>query len=448
MKMFFVTALTVMIGLSLVAGVITRDSGDHGRTRLVWMSDENPTREQQVDLFNKTNPKYNLELDPNNGGIEKVIVQSIAGVGPDLLDCHSPFELSACVKAGIAWDITDELKKLGIDPLRQSWSVGAPFLVYKGRVYGFLDNAAADGIWFNKDLFDQAGLPYPKGSWTWDQFLPVAEKLTIRDAHGHAKQYGLMMDWSIWQTFMMQWGGRLFTPDGTKCIVDSPEAVQGIQLMQDLVYKYKVTPSPSEEDAMASAGGWGAGCINQFGGGRGAMAVGGRWWLCSLRNFKGLKLGSTECPHGPRRIWFGYGRSTLINKNSRKRREALAFLKYLASPQFNRLVSDQADGLPPVTATCSNEWFLHNPKHPEEDFHGVWRDIMANASSVADSPFVNGQVVSRIMKKQMDLVKSGQRTAAQAMKSAAVQINDEIKRNLEEDLSLKAQYDSLVRRRK
>src|SRR5207237_10773923 len=162
-----------------------------------------------------------------------------------------------------------------------TWPAVHPDCVLDGRVYGHPTNAAANGIWFHKDLIARAGVRIPNGPWTWDELVPIAKKLTIRDADGRVTQYGLLIDWlPNYIQFIMQWGGRMYTADGTRCVIDSPECVAAMQFMVDLIYKHHVSPSPGEEEAMSSAGGWGGGSgssITFFGAKIGAMAMGGRW---------------------------------------------------------------------------------------------------------------------------------------------------------------------------
>jgi len=444
LKHLFVGALAGLVMLSMVAwGIKPRPALD-GRIPLTWVSDDNPARREQIAVFNELHPRYYLHLDPTNSGMEKVIVQTIGGVGPDLFDCYDGFQLSAYVKSGIAWDVTDELAAAGIDVRKDVWEAGAPNMIYEGRVYGFLTNASANAIWINKDIFDQYGIPYPKGPWTWEQFIPLAQRLTVRDESGRVKHFGLLLDWWNWQQFLLQWGGRVYTDDGTRCIVDSPEGCAAIQFMQDLIYKHHVMPSPVEEAAMATQGGWGTGTITFFGGHKAAMALGGRWWLCTLRDYKKLRLGAVEAPHGPYRVFRGYGRATLVNRNSPHRTEALAFLKYMAGKEYNDLINHQADALAPVIRYCYTPEYLHDTDYPDEDFNAVWRDVMTVAPPDQVSPFVNGNVASRILNKQLDLVKNGQKSGEEAMKTAAREINKEIQKTLELDPSLRAKYHELT----
>ncbi len=440
------TILYVFIGLlllSVVAWVIQPKPSTDGKIPLVWCTDDNPVRREQYSLFNKQNKELSLSLDPKTT-IDKIIVQAIAGVGPDLFDCHTIAEFPMCVKSGIAWDVTDEFKKAGIDVMKDQWPVMRPYFLYKGRVYGCATNTSSNAIWFNKDIFDKYHEPYPKGDWTWDQFIPVAQRLTIRDKRGRATQFGFIFDIPlVWQQFIWQWGGRVFNDDGTKCIMDSPEAIAGIQFIHDLIYKYRVSPNPVEEQA-ASQGGWGSGSITLFGANRSAMANGGRWWLCSLRGYEGLRLGAVQSPYSKHKIFYGYGKSTLVNKNSPHRKEALKYLIYLNSQGYNELINSTADGLAPVKKFSYTDKYLHDPKYPNEDYNAVWRDIMNFAKPDETSPFVQLNIVQRIVTKQLDLVKTNQKSSADAMRTAAKQINEEIQKSLAEDPALKARYDKLI----
>jgi multiple sugar transport system substrate-binding protein len=448
MKRVFGGVFLGLILLSVVAWKIQPDLGQEGKIPLVWVSDDNPARREQIRLFNRLYPQYDLRLDPTNTGMEKVIVQSLAGVGPDLFDCYDGFQLSAYVKSGIAWDVTEPLQGAGIDVHKDLWPAVHPNILHEGRVYGFPTNAAVNAVWFNKDIFDKYHLPYPKGPWTWEEFIPLAQRLTVRDEKGRIEHFGFLCDWWNWPQFVLQWGGKLYTDDGTRCIVDSPEAVAGVQFLQDLIYKYHVMPSPVEEAAMATQGGWGTGTITFFGAGKGAMALGGRWWLCSLRDYRGLRLGAVECPHGPYRVFRGYGRATLINSKSPRRWQALDFLKYEASKPYNDLINHQADALAPVIRFCFTPEYLHDPAFPQEDFNAVWRDVMKFGVPDQISPFINGQRASRILNKQLDLVKNNQKTAQAALETAAREINAEIQKTLEQDPQLRLRYEQLTSGRK
>ena len=442
MKYVFLGSFIVMTLLSVAAWMWRPSGRDDDRVEIVWVCDDNPVRREQIDLFNKLNPKYYLRLDPQNMGMEKTIVQCLAGVGPDIFDCYSGFQLTAFVRSGIAYDCTEAFRDRGID-INKVWPCLLPLVRYEDRVYGHPGNGGGPALWFNKALFDAAGEPYPRSDWTWQEFLPIAKRLTRFDARGRPIQFGLMMGtWDWIGVFLGQWNATIYTPEGTRCVLDSPEACAAAQFYQDLIHVHRVLPSPTEELAMATAGGWGSGTISLFGAGRGAMAVGGRWWLCMLRgkDYAHLRLGAVEMPAGPSRRLFGYGRASLINAKSPNREGALAFLEYLHGPDWNNLINRQADALAPVMQYNYTDEFLHNPEYPEEDYNAVWRAALEDAVPFEVSPYVNGQFVDRVFLKQGDFLRERIKTGAEAMRDAARAINEAIIEQLRSDPELKERY--------
>ncbi len=433
MKWLALGVLGFMAVWSLVMTLFDRPRTDVGTPSLIWTSDDNPQRADQVKLFNKLNSPLLVKLDPANQGMEKVIVQSMGGVGPDLFDCRDAAQLSSYVQAGIAWDVTDELLKMDIDLKRDAWQAMHPTCLWEDRVYGLPTNIAVNALWVHQDMLSQKGIKIHSGPWKWEEFIPLAKALTIREG-GKTLQYGFMFDWYNWPHFFRGYGADVFTPDGTKCIVDAPNAVKAVQLMHDLVYLHKVSPTPVEEAGFASKGGWGSGTINLFGAKRGAMALGGRWWMVNLSQFKGLQLGVEESPHGTHRAFSSLGRSTLINQSSPRRHEALKFLAYLASEPYADLIEKQQDGSPAFKA------FSADNDASADDQSRVWAEATRYTVPDWSSPYVSGYVVNRIMTEQLDLVKGGTKQPDAAMKRAAELINAEIAKATASDPSLKRKY--------
>jgi multiple sugar transport system substrate-binding protein len=418
-----------------------------GKVVLTRVSDSNPVRQKQIDLFNSLYPKLDLTLDPTAGDIQKVIVQSLGGVGPDVFDCFDPFQLSAYVQSGIALDLTDEFAKRGINLQKDVFPGILPTAIYQGRVYGMPTNIAADGIWFHRDLLKEIGVPPHKGPWHWDEFIPIAQKLTQRDAQGHPIRYGFLFEWWDWEHFFKGFGAKVYTADGTRCIVDSPQAIAAIQLMHDLVYKYRVSSTPVEESTMATAGGFGSGSISVFGAKHAAMALGGRYWLAELRKYRDIDIGVMESPFATVRQFTLHGRSVLINSASPHRQEAMDALFYMAGPEYNNLVNDQADGIGAFRKYTDTPRFLFNKDYPKETDNEVWRQITEFTIGDESSPFSNGQVVGTVMTEQLDLVKADQKTPAQAMHDAAREINEDIQKNLKGDPGLAEKYRQTVQGR-
>lgn len=447
MRALFVVCFLILVALSVVAWRLVPPVEEEGKTRLVWSTDPNPVRQAQVDLFNKLNPDLHLVIDPNNTDPQKVIVQSQGGVGPDLFDCYGADQIESFALTGVAWDITDELRKRNIDVLKMVWPVAIPSLVYHGRIYGLPRNFGTNALWYNKNVFDEAGVPYPKPGWTWPELIETARKLTKRDKHGRPIRFGLYWNFDTTRELILQFGGRVFTKDGTKCIIDSPEAIAAVQFSRDIMYKYKVAPTPVDEAALTTQGGWGSGGMTWLMKGQVAMAHGGRWWLNLMRSetAKGLRLGCIELPYQKVRTVIGYGGTTCINRMSPRRKEALRFLLFLLSKEYNELLNDQADAVSAIRKYCETPRFLFNPHHPEEDYNQVWLDTIKIAQPIEISPFLKG-VEQAPLYNQLDLVKGNLKPVDQAMRDAARDTNARIARNVRTNPRLRKLYLELTGR--
>ncbi|HPO15745.1 MAG TPA: extracellular solute-binding protein [Candidatus Hydrogenedentes bacterium] len=448
MKYVLLGILAALLIASMVP-VLWRPQVQEDRIPIVWTTDDNPIRRHQIELFNSLHTTYRVVLDPANNMLEKVIVQSLAGVGPDVFDCYDGYWLHAFVRSGVALDCTDEMARRGVYA-ESMWPCVLPHTVLDGRLYGHAGNASPLAVWYNKKLFREAGIPEPTADWTWDECIDIAKRLTKVDDRGRPIQFGLMVDKNQWRlVFLGQWGANVFSPEGTRCILDAPAAQDATQFYADLIHKHHVIPTVSEETAIAASGGWGNSCTAQFAEGRGAMSIGGRWWLCLLRlpDFAGLELGAVTMPHGPTDRLFGEGRSSIVNKYSKNLEGALDFVAFMNGPEWNALVNKEADALGPVKKYHYGEYeqsFLHNPEHPEEEYNLVWRTAMENSVPEPASPFVNGNLVSRILLKHTDLMREGGKSGRQTMIDAAKEINAAIRETLKRDPELKTRYDELV----
>lgn len=118
-------------------------------------------------------------------------------------------------------------------------------------------------IWYNKAAFTKAGVGLPpidaSKAWSWDRFIEVAQALTL-DHNGKRptdsgfdatsiRQYGawLPSNWQqVWEAMLYSNGGSIVNATGTKYELNSPESIKVFQAMQDLIYKYHVSPGPGE----------------------------------------------------------------------------------------------------------------------------------------------------------------------------------------------------------
>lgn len=446
MKYLFLAIFLGLVGLSAVAWMMTPRADASGKKTIVWATDDNPRRRQQIALFNQLHPEYDLRIDPQSGGLQKVVTQSLARVGPDVFDGNIS-QLSVLRDAGLLYDATDALKARGVT-LDQVWPLGQKAISIDGRVFAYPCNVGTDAIWFHKDVFEAEGVPFPPDSnWRWEDFLETAQRLTKRDAGGRPLRFGILG--LNWQDLMYSNGGRIFTPDGRKCVLDSPQAIDGLQKWLDLQLKYRVMPSPVEAASLSTQGGWGSGTITLFKDKRAAMAAGGRWWLCMLRDMKDaegrfpLNLGVAEKPLTKYRRFVGYSRVAFVNATSKHPERGVEFLAFLAGNEYSDQINRDADALPGRISASDRPAYNHDPNAGRDGGSSpAWKRLTGDGICSEESPYISSTQVWLAINRQVDLARNGVKNAEEALRQATIDVNEEIQRAISRDPGLRARYDN------
>ncbi|MBU5351818.1 sugar ABC transporter substrate-binding protein [Paenibacillus barcinonensis] len=116
----------------------------------------------------------------------------------------------------------------------------------QGRIGAIPVMAEASGVFYNKALFDQAGIAYPKENWTWDEFVKKARMLNRYDVDGEVIRYGAYLVPRLLPVEPLVWsnGGAFLSEDGTKAAgyLDSSETVEAIRRYLEMYHPLEVTP--------------------------------------------------------------------------------------------------------------------------------------------------------------------------------------------------------------
>ena len=446
MKQAFVLCAVVFVAMYVGAQATLDHPKDDGIVRLHWATDPNPARNVQMALFDRMYPGLTASVDPSAGGdTSKVLVQCATGTGPDLIDA-SPDSMHTLVDAGILLDLTPYAKPMGFDPSRTYPSI-AQGLEIDGRQYRFPRNVWANCVIYNKQIFDDHGVPYPKPNWTYDDFIRTSKLLLSRPAKSGQTHIPIAnySNVGLYEDLLVGHGGRLFTPDGLRSALDSPESVAALQNYYDMMYRDKIIPTPADSAAMSSQGGWGSGGINWFSEGKAAMIVIGRWYIIQLPNFPALEghLGAALLPRIDGRPSSGVGDSGAVGINAKSPhwRQALRFLQFLASPQYSKIIVDDGDSLPPNPRLATSGKALADDLIPDPAFHAPFVQAIRNARPLDYSPFIDATEVSRWIGEYVEKVENRLLTPSQALHALAAQINGQIQLNLERRPDLQKLYE-------
>lgn len=224
------------------AGDSSSESPDAGSTEPVTLQFYNFTAgtdhadqlQAIVDAFEAANPGIKVEV--TNGAYETYFTdlqtRIAGGTAPDAFELNYENFVSFAA-SGALLDLTSAAPDV-IDPDKYYPKAYDAFN-YKGTQYGLPESFSNVVLYYNKDLFDAAGVSYPTKDWTWKDENAAAEKITDK-AKGIWGDYQPYTFNEFYKT-LAQNGGSFFNEDGTKATFNSPEGVAAAAFLTDKVGK-------------------------------------------------------------------------------------------------------------------------------------------------------------------------------------------------------------------
>lgn len=271
-------------------------------------------RQKQFDeLFMKRHPNITIKAENTPWGDfrQKYLTQAAGNALPDLIYVHFSWAQDFA-KSGILKPLDDYIaneKDFNLDDFSK------PSLVsYRrdGKLWVVPYDEGPGNLYYNKDLFDKAGIKYPDDSWTLDTLKEVAIKLT--SGEGPNKIYGLSGlpsagDSLVAPSYLFPFGAEYLTePKEDQVMINKPEAVAAFEWWEELRAKGAV-PSPAELQNVA----W-----PPFQFGRIAMVHEGSWATPPIQQNAKFKWDIAKWPKGPKKqSTFSAGSGYAITRDSK-----------------------------------------------------------------------------------------------------------------------------------
>ncbi len=365
--------------------------------------------------------KVRFEHTPFGGYVSKILTRIAGGAAPDVICTEVNYFVSFATK-GVLEDLNPYIEK------DSSFKKDAffPEVMNRFTVDGKIlaiprDTAPFACVFYNKDMFDKAGVPYPADDWTWQDMLEKAEKLTKRDASGRTTQYGFY-GWA-WKNFIYGNGGALVdnVEKPTKTLIDQPEAIEGLQFYVDLINKYKVMPTPVALTNM------GMGVDVMFSSGKLAMFLSGIWETPALRtrNFNWDVAMFPKNAKGVRHFGTG-GSGYCILKSSKNKEAAWEVVKALTGAEGQSELAKRGLAQPALISVAEGPAWALNSDAPANK-----KMLNEAVQYVIYDPFSSNwqEIEGKYLNEELDLVFNGRETVAEAAKKIAPKINAALENN-------------------
>ncbi len=422
--LFFRLALLCLLPLFLPGAVHAKSPDVTLRFRYWGDFKEIAVIQQTIRAYERDHPGVTVhgERQPASGDeyVQKLLVEQSAGLTPDVIFCGGNY--ASLAGHGLLLDLKPLVQSDSSVHLSDYYPQSVRSFTNGNKLYALPRDIAPVGlVYYNKKLFDQAKMPYPDGSWQWDyvphpergnkDFLTVAQKLTHHGDSSGSTVYGYSAgDNSFTMNDFIFSSGASYVDNiyhPTKLLYNNPPVVKAIQLTQDLMDKYNVSPSAVD---LASSG---VGSHELFAQGRIAMYVTGIWEVPRFRTeIKDFDWDIAAFPAGPKGIrgvysgGSGYG----IGASTAHQKEAWELVKYLSGPIGLSNLAKSGLAQPAIARLADSPLWLdngrpHNRKLTIEEVPYGHFDVMSPTWTQ----------VSAIVTPKLQLVWNGTLTAQQAV---------------------------------
>jgi multiple sugar transport system substrate-binding protein len=342
---------------------------------MLWGNDQDISSvKEAAEGFTTAHPNIKIEWESGDCGVDYAACKTLVAGGnlPDafILGTWSYFD---AVRDGVVEDLTEYLADSNTSVADFTPKVISDLTASDGGIYGLPMGYNIQSLFYNKDLFDAAGLAYPPadGSYTYDDLREWAKKLTLDGAGKNAAEASFdAEDVQQWGYFnyaaspipqgytpvLAAFGGAILTGENRDvCSADSDETIAGFQWIEDLMWTDHTAITPQLQQEESGDARWIRGQV--------AMQQGSHEQVAAVQaQSPDMNYGIAALPKGPA------GNATLyqahvwsVAKSSEVKDAAWEFVHYMATEGAGK----QMALIPAYKDLAEGEDFALAPNEPE-----------------------------------------------------------------------------------
>jgi multiple sugar transport system substrate-binding protein len=349
--------VTVSAALMLSVGCGKPPAGQTLIRYARWgLPEEIESERQLIAQFEATHPGIKVKLEYASWAQywTKIQAQLAAHEAPDVILMTAMY-LQDFAKRNQLVDLAPMLKADPALKLDQYYASPVEGLKIDQKLYGLPRDCNTVGIYYNKTLFENRGVPLPTADWTWADLRNAAKQLTFDDnKDGRMDCWGFLagyqtieVEWGYW---VEQNGGAILNPERTHCLLDQPAAAEALKFLHAFVVD-GLSPGP------ADTGGFGTG-IDMFTVGRIAMVAAGSWGVKSFSTIEKFKWDIAPLPRGKVKAAPSNGLGYAIYQGSKQQAAAWELAKFLVSEPAQRQLAKSGTSIPALRAVAESADYL------------------------------------------------------------------------------------------
>ncbi len=403
--------LSVVLGVTMMAGLVSgcgggTEAAKDGKTVIKYATySAGPDHLEDMDAmiaeFEKQNPDIQVEVEVigYDDYFTKLQTQASSKTLPDVFEMNYE-NFNTYAANGVLLDLTKLAEKDELFSPDLLTGNTYEYFQKEGKLYGLTEKVSDVVLYYNKELFDAAGVEYPQADWTWDDILSASQALTKDGVYG----FYAPVTYNELYKVVAQNGGALFDEDGTPTI-DSKENIEALQWMLDKMLVHHIQPTPEEMSGKTPE--------DMFKNGEIAMEVTGSWMVSTFADAPfewdiALEPGMTDQVHHV------FADGIVASANTKNEEAAWKLIRFLSIDSTAAEIRlDSSWDLPATNDESVQEKYISQEK-PES------REVIFEAMNTGIMPLVVDHYaeVQNAINEELNRAVIGEQSAEEAMKAA------------------------------
>jgi multiple sugar transport system substrate-binding protein len=355
----------LVLVISACAGSGSDDGGASGEIRFLVFGEPEELRAYRsvIRAFREVEPEVDVQLieaSDREDLIARLATSFAGGSPPDLFLLNYRFYGQFAAR-GVLEPLEDRVEDSSAFEPGDFYPQALDAFRFEGTLTCLPQNISSLVVYYNRDLFREAGVAEPRAGWTWDGMVEKALALT-RDADedGTVDQYGLGVEPTVIRIAPFVWsnGGELVDDEEqpTRFTLDTPAAQKALQDFFDLRQLHLVVPSEDEIESEDDE--------SRFQNGRSAMLLSSRRSTPAFRTITEFDWDIAPLPRHLQQAGILHSDAYCMTKQSDNKEAAWRFIEFALGPEGQRITARSGRTVPSLIEVSRSEAFLDPAAKP------------------------------------------------------------------------------------
>lgn len=324
-----------------------------------------------VDAFQTAHPEITVEIThiPSASAYRDRVATDFAAGSPPDVTLWNYRRYAGFAAEALFEPLGPYLEKSDLIQKEDFFPIAIEAFNWQGELMCIPQNISSLIVYYNQDLFDAAGVPYPADDWTWDDFVNTAKALTLDfDNDGVIDQYGLGVELLLYRLAPFVWQNQAVIVDDnanpTRLTLTRPPSLETLQWFVDLRQVHGVIPDRTEETAMDSE--------SRFVAGLTAMFLNSRVGTPSYREIESFAWDVAPLPRNKTAAGVLHSDAYCLASASKNKDAAWTFIEFANSVEGQTIVAQSGRTVPSLIEVAESPAFLDPDQRPYNS--RIWID--------------------------------------------------------------------------